>query len=243
MVGPQPELDRRLDRLVQRLREAGGGNLLGAALYGGLVKGRYTPGVSDINVLIVVADAGLASLLPLAPVLTEALRESVVVPFVVTPGDLRDSAVLFPVKILDIQRSHRVLWGDVHLDRIRVEPAALRLRALQELKNTELRLRLPVVERGADPDALWRALTHSLPKLAVTLETLLRARGVDVPADRPGILRTAALEFGIEPERMERIAKLRRVDPRPDEESVRERMADLLGLLAHIGRVVDGGSA
>jgi predicted nucleotidyltransferase len=241
MVGPQPELDRRLDRLVQRLREAGGGNLLGVALYGGLVKGRYTPGVSDINVLVVLADAGLASLLPLAPVLTEALRESVVVPFVVTPDDLRDSAVLFPVKILDIQRSHRVLWGDVHLEPIRVEPAALRLRALQELKNAELRLRLQVVERGADPDVLWRSLTHSLPKLAVTLETLLRARGnrgKDVPPDRPGILRAAALEFGIEPARMERIAKLRRVDPRPDEAAVRERMEDLLGLLAHIGRIV-----
>ena len=243
MVGPQPELDRRLDRLVERLRETGGGNLLGVALYGGLVKGRYTPGVSDINVLVVVADASLSSLLPLAPVLTEALRESVVVPFVATPGDLRDSAALFPVKILDIQRCHRVLWGDVHLDRIRVEPAALRLRALQELKNTELRLRLPVVERGADPDALWRAVTHSLPKLAVTLETLLRARGVDVPADRPGVLRAAAVEFGIEPERMERIAKLRRVDPRPDEASVRERMAELLDLLARIGLKVDGSAS
>lgn len=242
MVGPQPELDRRLDRLVQRLREAGGGNLLGVALYGGLVKGRYTPGVSDINVLVVLADAGLASLLPLAPVLTEALRESVVTPFVVTPADLRESAVLFPVKILDIQRCHRVLWGDAHLDQIRVDPASLRLRALQELKNTELRLRLQVVERGADPDTMWRSLTHSLPKLAVTLETLLRARGQDVPADRPGILRAAALEFGIEPERMERIAKLRRVDPRPDEDSVRERLEDLLGLLAHIGRIVDGDS-
>jgi predicted nucleotidyltransferase len=242
MVGPQPELDRRLDRLVQRLREAGAGNLLGVALYGGLVKGRYTPGVSDINVLVVLADAGLSSLLPLAPVLTEALRESVVVPFVATPGDLRDSAALFPVKILDIQRCHRVLWGDVHLGEIRVEPAALRMRALQELKNTELRLRLQVVERGADPDAMWRALTNSLPKLAVTLETLLRARGLDVPADRAGILRAGALELGMEPERMDRISRLRRVDPRPDEESVRERMADLLGLLAHIGRIVDGGS-
>lgn len=249
MVGPQPELDRRLDRLVQRLREAGGGNLLGIALYGGLVKGRYTPGVSDINVLVVLQDAGLASLLPLAPVLTEALRESVVVPFVVTPDDLRESAVLFPVKILDIQRSHRVLWGDVHLDPIRVEPAALRLRALQELKNAELRLRLQIVEHGADPDVLWRALTNSLPKLAVTLETLLRARGArgnrgkDVPPDRAGVLRAAAQEFGIDPARMERIAKLRRVDPRPDEAAVRERLGDLLGLLAHIGRIVDGDSA
>lgn len=235
-----PELERRLDRLVQRLREAAGVNLLGVALYGGLVKGRYTPGISDINVLVVLADAGLPSLLPLAPALTEALRESLVVPFLATPDDLRSSAALFPVKILDIQLSHRVLWGDAHLSGIRVDPSSLRLRALQELKNAELRLRLQVVERGGDPDAMWRALTHSLPKLAVTLETLLRAKGLEVPADRPGLLRAAAGELGIAPERMDRVATLRRVDPRPSEAEVVERLAEYFQILAHIERRIEG---
>lgn len=238
-----PELERRLDRLVQRLREAAGVNLLGVALYGGLVKGRYTPGISDINVLVVLADAGLPSLLPLAPALTEALRESLVVPFIATPDDLRSSAALFPVKILDIQLAHRVLWGDVHLADIRVEPSALRLRAMQELKNAELRLRLQVVERGADPDAMWRALTNSLPKLAVTLETLLRARGLEVPADRPSLLRTAARELGIAPGRMDRVAALRRVDPRPSEAEVVERLAEYFQILALIERRIEGESA
>lgn len=238
-----PELEKRLDRLVQRLREAAGGNLLGVALYGGLVKGRYTPGISDINVLVVLADAGLPSLLPLAPTLTEALRESLVVPFLATPDDLRSSAVLFPVKILDIQLAHRVLWGDAHLSDVRVEPSSLRLRAMQELKNAELRLRLQVVERGADPDTMWRALTHSLPKLAVTLETLLRARGMEVPADRPSLLRAAARELGIAPERMDRVAALRRVDPRPPEAEVVERLAEYFQILALIERRIEGESA
>lgn len=238
--GSHPELDRRLDRLVERLREAGGPNLLGVALYGGLVKGRYTPGISDINVLVVVADAGLPSLLPLAPVLTEALRESQIVPFLATPEDLRTSAALFPVKILDIQLSHRVLWGDAHLAEIRIEPSALRLRSLQELKNLELRLRLQTVERGADPDALWRALTNSLPKLAVTLEIFLRVRGIEVPADRPGVLRAAGRELGIE---MDRIAALRRVDPRPSDAEVRERLAEYFEILRRIGRRIEGESS
>lgn len=238
-----PELERRLDRLVQRLREAAGVNLLGVALYGGLVKGRYTPGISDINILVVLADAGLPSLLPLAPALTEALRESLVVPFLATPDDLRSSAALFPVKILDIQLSHRVLWGDAHLSDIRVDPSAMRLRALQELKNAELRLRLQVVERGADPDAMWRALTNSLPKLAVTLETLLRARSLEVPADRPSLLRAAARELGIAPERMDRVAALRRVDPRPPEAEVVERLAEYFQILALIGRKIEGETA
>lgn len=233
-MGDHPEVDRTLERLVRQLREAGGDNLLGIALYGGLAKGRYTPGISDINVLVVIADAGLPALLPLAPALTAALRDAHVVPFVVTPADLRAAAVLFPVKILDIQLWHRLLWGDLRLADIEVQPEPLRLRSLQELKNMELRMRLRVVERGADPDALWRGLVRNLPKLAVTLEVLLRARGVEVPADRPGVLRQAAQQLGIPPERMDRIASLRRVEKRPDDETVRQRLADYLELLAEI---------
>jgi hypothetical protein len=60
-----------------------------------------------------------------------------------------------------------------------------------------------------------------------------------VPADRAGILRAGALELGIEPERMDRISRLRRVDPRPDEATVRERMTEL----ARIGRKVDGSAS
>lgn len=239
-MGDHPEVDRALERLVRQLREAAGPNLLGIALYGGLAKGRYTAGVSDVNVLIVVANADLPALLPLAPLLTAALRESHVVPFVVTPADLLASAVLFPVKILDIQLWHRLLWGDVHLAGIEVQPEALHLRSLQELKNMELRMRLRVVERGGETDALWRGLVRNLPKLAVTLEVLLRARGVEVPADRPGVLRQAAQQLGIPQERMERIAGLRRVEKRPDDETVHRLLGDYLDLLAEICHRLEG---
>lgn len=241
MGGPSPAIEGMLDRLVGQLREAAGANLLGVALYGGLVKGRYTPGVSDVNVLVVVADAGLPSLLALAPVLTAALRESSVIPFLVTPDDLRRTAALFPVKILDIQTRHRTLWGDPHIDGIAIDPAALRLRVLQEIKNMELRLRLRVVERGADPDVLWRGLVSSLPKLAVTLETVLRARGIAVPADRPSLLRRAAAELGAAPERVDRLADLRRIHRRPEDGAVRRLYGDLLDLLAELGRRLGDG--
>lgn len=239
-MGDHPEVDRTLERLVRQLRDAAGANLLGVALYGGLVKGRYTPGISDINVLVVVGDAGLPSLLPIAPVLTAALRDTHVVPFVVTPADLRASAVLFPVKILDIQLWHRLLWGNVYLADIDVQPEPLRLRSLQELKNMELRMRLRVVERQGDPDALWRGLVRNLPKLAVTLEVLLRARGVEVPADRPGVLRQAAQQLGVPAERVEPLAGLRRSDRRPDDETVRQLLAHYLDLLAELCHRLEG---
>jgi hypothetical protein len=231
-----PAIEGILERLVGQLREAAGENLLGVALYGSLVKGRYTPGISDVNLLVVVADAGLPALLATAPVLTGALREASVIPFVTTPEDLRQAATLFPVKILDIRTSHRTLWGDPHLAAITVDPEALRLRVLQEVKNMELRLRLRVVGRGADSGAMWRGLVSSLPKLAVTLETVLRARGLAVPADRPSLLRRAAAELGAGGERIDRLADLRRIDRRPDDDTVRRLYAEHLDLLAELGR-------
>src|SRR3954470_8998264 len=254
---PRLEAEKALAELVAQLREAAGPNLLGVALYGGLAKGRFTPGVSDVNVLIVMAEAGLdgllsalswmivreegglVRLLPLSPAIARALRESRVIPFVVTPEDLRASAHLFPGKILDMQASHRVLWGDVHLDGLAVAPEDLRLRARQEIKNTELRLRLRAVERSGDPDALWRGLMASLPKIAVTLEALLLLDGVAVPVDRPGLLRLAARELGIPAEHMEPFAGLHREDRRPDDEAVRRLYAAYLDLLSAISRRVE----
>jgi predicted nucleotidyltransferase len=236
-MGTHPEIDKALEGLAHQLRDAAGSNLLGIALYGGLAKGRYTPGVSDVNVLVVLADAALPALLPLAPILTAALRDTHIVPFVVTPADLRAAAVLFPVKILDIQLSHRLLWGDVYLAGIEVEPEPLRLRTLQELKNMELRMRLRVVERGGDTDALWRGLLRNLPKLAVTLEVLLRARGIkEVPADRRGVLLQAAQQLGVAAETIEPLAGLRRSDHRPEPEGVRQLLASYLDLLAELCR-------
>lgn len=242
-MASSPVLDEMLERLVGRLREAAGNNLLGVALYGGLVKGRYTPGISDVNLLVVVADARLPAILALAPVLTGALRDASVIPFIATPQDLRDSATLFPVKVLDIQTSHRVLWGDPHVAGLTIDAAALRLRTLQELKNMEMRLRLRLVERGAEPGALWRGLVSSLPKVAVALESLLRFRGIAVPADRPGLLRRAAAELGVSAERMGHLAGLRRVDRRPDDGAVRRLYGEYLDLLAELGGRVAAGAA
>jgi hypothetical protein len=225
-------VERTLDRLVQRLCEAGGANVLGIALYGGLAKGRYTPGVSDVNVIVVLADARLPALLPLAPALTAALRQSQVAAFVVTPADLRQAARLFPVKILDIQSNHRLLHGDLHLGGLRIDPESLRLRALQELKNGELRLRRRVLERGAEAEALWEGLVLGLSRLALALETVLRASGVAVPGERPELLRLAGHQLGVEPERMARLAALRPAGERPSDDAVRELLGDFFDLLA-----------
>lgn len=130
-----------LDELVTALRDAAGGNLLGLILYGGLARGRYNPGTSDINIVVVLRDISTEALVRIAPPLHAAQRARRVEPLIITPRELPRLAIAFPTKILDIQRRHVVLTGDDPFAGIDVSREHIRLRVEQELRNLALRLR------------------------------------------------------------------------------------------------------
>lgn len=242
-ISPEAALERSLARMVHRLREAAEDNLLGVATYGAPAKSRHASGTgaAEVNILVVVANATLQALLPLAPVLTSAQRQSQVSSFVATPAELRVDAQLFPARLLEIRLTHRLLYGDVHLDRLEIAPRGLRFAALQELKNLEIRLRHRILDRGTDPDLLWAGIVQSLPRLVAILETVLHAHGGERPATRSDMVRQAAETLGIEPSRLEPINVLRQLTSRPTDEVVREELGGYLTLLAdlvrHLGRL------
>jgi hypothetical protein len=240
ILSPEVALERTLTRLVQRLREAALDNLLGVAMYGAPKTRHAGTGAAEVNILVVVANATLPALFPLAPVLTSAQRQSQVSSFVATPAELRIDAHLFPARLLEIRLTHRVLYGDVHLDRLEISPRGLRFAALQELKNLEIRLRHRILDRGTDPDLLWAGIVQSLPRLFAILETVLHARGLERPASRADVLRMAGELLGIEPSRLEPINALRQLTSRPTDEAVREELGAYLAVLAdlvrHLGR-------
>ena len=101
-----------IGRLREELAGAAGANLAGLILYGGLARGRYRPGRSDVNVIVLLHDATAASLAPLAPPLQAAWRAVRVEPMVLTPAEVRHAADAFPTKFLDIKEHHIVLAGD-----------------------------------------------------------------------------------------------------------------------------------
>lgn len=241
VTGSLSHLDVRqsLDQLVSDLRAAVGTNVLGVALYGGLAKGRYTPGISDVNLLVVLRDAGYGALVALAPALTAARRRSRVAAWIVTPHDLSTAARLFPIKVHDIQAAHEVLFGDVHLGTLAVDRGVLELRVQQQLWNVAYRLRQRAVERGSDSRVLWGGILASLPKLAVVLESILRLRGASVPRDRPGVLRAAAVSLGLPAERMEPWASVHRDQPAPDEATITRRYAEYLALLHDLSTKIE----
>jgi predicted nucleotidyltransferase len=102
---------RKLSTLWEEIKRVAGDALLCLALYGGLVRGRYQAQQSDINILLVLKDVSQKQVDRLAPILRAAWREIRLEPFLLTPIELQRAAMVFPTKMLDIQREHRLLEG------------------------------------------------------------------------------------------------------------------------------------
>src|SRR5260370_25984489 len=73
-LGLPAEVSAALGRLREDLGRAAGGNLKGLLLYGGVARGRYRPGRSDINLVVLLADMSAAALQAIAPALRAAWR-------------------------------------------------------------------------------------------------------------------------------------------------------------------------
>ncbi len=221
-----------LRAFVDGLRSQGGENLRAVVLYGGAAAGRFVPDQSDLNVLIVFGSAHAEALRPLAAAMRTAWRRDRIDPFIVAEGEMAAAAADFPLKFLDIQRSHVVLHGDDMLADLHILRADTARRLRQELRNLRMRmLRRFVVSKDIAveaPEAL-RSVTVSL---AVHLSTMMGLEGRGDPPEPMGeLFDRAAAEFGLDRQVLASLERLR----------AGEAPADPAALFAHTMDLVDAG--
>jgi hypothetical protein len=206
-----------LDRLKDELTAAAGRNFAGLILYGGLARGRYRPGKSDINVVVLLHDASGAALAAIAPALRTARRAAGVDPLLLTPAEIDRVADAFPTKFLDIKRHHVVLAGTDPFAGLEVSREQIRRRVAQELRNLLLRMRNHYTALGGDRALLTQALARVARPFALALQSLLELAGREAPDRTTAIFETAAGAFGLERTPLARLAELRQ-NPQPAED-------------------------
>src|SRR5581483_2404326 len=111
-LGLPTDVSAALRRLSEELGRAAGGNLKGLLLYGGVARGRYRPGRSDINLVVLLADMSVAALQAIAPALRAAWRAARVEPILLKPEEVPATTAAFATKFLDIKEHHIVLAGE-----------------------------------------------------------------------------------------------------------------------------------
>ena len=105
-------MEKDLSELVEKLKQAAGANLRSVVLYGSAASGEFHPKHSDLNVLCLLERLDAAELAKLTPAAAWWERKGHPAPLVFTLEELRRSADVFAIELLDIQASRRVLFGE-----------------------------------------------------------------------------------------------------------------------------------
>jgi hypothetical protein len=204
-----PAVAAALERLKQELVGAAGANLAGLILYGGLARGRYRPGKSDVNVVVLLNEVSAPALAAIAPALRKAQRAAGVAPMILTPAEVGPAAEVFPTKFLDIQDHHVVLHGANPFAGLVVPREQIRLEIGRQLRNLTLRLRRRYLLVLDDADQQAATLAGLARPLAIQLAALLRLAGKEVPDRSAAIFRLAAETFDADSDALARLAALR----------------------------------
>lgn len=190
------EVTGKLESFCRTLQASLGEGLVSITLYGSGARGTYSFRESDLNLLLVIQRADMASLAVLRLAIT-ALGEGLrVAPYLVTRAELPQMVRAFPTRVMEMKRGHVVLAGEDVLAELAVDRAELAQRCHQEMLNLLMRFRHCLLGK-VDADALEADVRAYLPPLVKTLRSLLFVRTGEYTELRDDVLRAAARHFGL----------------------------------------------
>jgi predicted nucleotidyltransferase len=177
--------EEKLAEFTRRLHEAAGDNLNSIVLYGSAARGEYHEHKSDLNLLCVLNSAKANDLARLARVIhwwSGQLKEPP--PQFFTFEELRHSADVFAIELLDIGQNHKILFGPDPVAGLEVPMNLHRIEVEHDLRALLQKLRIHFVHYSEDDTQLREIYVKSVSGMTVLLRHVLIALGEDVPADR-----------------------------------------------------------
>jgi len=207
----------KLQELVARLQRACGDNLASVVVYGSAAREDFHETFSDVNSLILLRQLPAASFAPLSEVLRWWSRdEKLRPPLVMTVEELRESADVFAIELLDIKRSHRTLFGEDIVAGVDVPMNLHRVEVEHELRTTLLRLRHHFLLASDNDAELRTVLAKSVTSVVTLFRHALIAVGKEPSHDKAQALQQVAQAFGFEAAPLSAVLDLRNHDRQPD---------------------------
>ena len=204
----------RAEEFTRRLEGAYGVSLVAVVLYGSAARGDYRPGVSDLNLLVILRGAEAATLRRGSALAREWAAAGNPPPLVLGEAEWRTSADVFAIEYSDMRDAHVLLHGEDPFAGLDIEWEDLRLQCEHELKTKQIRLRehYLLADNG---EAVGKLLMHSFPTFLTLFRTGLRLAGREVPRAPEEVIRA--------------IASLADFDPEPFRAVHEARSGDILG--------------
>jgi hypothetical protein len=191
-------MEKDLNELVEKLKQAAGSNLKSVVLYGSAASDEFQPKHSDLNVLCVLERLNEAALSMLNPATTWWARKGHPAPLVFTLEELRHSADIFSIELLDIKARHRMLLGEDVFVSLDVPMDLHREQVERELRTNLVRLRQAFLAGPRNAATLERLMSASASTFIALFRHALIALGEQAPASKRAVVDRLAAVLGFE---------------------------------------------
>ncbi|HEY6389902.1 MAG TPA: nucleotidyltransferase domain-containing protein [Bryobacteraceae bacterium] len=173
-------MEKKLQELVDRLRQAQQDRLLAVILYGSAATGDHHQEFSDLNVLCVLTRVTPAELAACEPVFKWWRGDGNPDPLLLSEEEVRTSTDCFPIEFHDMQERRRVLFGKDVIEGLAIDKSFYRAQVEHELRAKLLRLRQKAASVLGDKPALLRLMIDSVSSFFVLSRHALLLTGIQV---------------------------------------------------------------
>jgi predicted nucleotidyltransferase len=216
-LGLPKALDHEFKEFCRGLVDVYGPALKSITVYGSLARKEYFPERSDINVMVVLAEADLEALKKCLDVVARGREGCKVTPFFLTKEDIETSTDVFPIKFYDMKDAYEVIYGEDYLADLAIDDGNLRLEVEQEMKILVMELRQFYVQRARKGGATGAEhLLAYFNSFLYLLKRLLKLQGHDAPTRNEELIRVAAKRYELDVDFLKRMLDYKRGRPMKD---------------------------
>jgi predicted nucleotidyltransferase len=232
-------LEHYITSLIKRFPE----NLVSVILYGSAARNEHVEGVSNLNILIVLKDAGIRQVRKGASLSRKSRKYFNIDSRFMSIEIIKTAGEILPIAFLDIKEKYIVLYGEDVLEDLDIKKGNLLHQCKYQLRFFMLRLRTLYLSYPQKKEEMIYTLKNSFTNLLYLLKGL-HSLEADIPAMSTKALIEKSIEkFDLDPDLLNRLMDLKfnlvKVK-RKEAESLYERYLDLL---FHLIQQVDKLSA
>lgn len=231
--------EKNINDFIGRLREAAGTNLASVILYGSSTVGDYVPDSSDTNLLCVLQDTSFAQLGKLTPAVASWTAQKNRTPLIVGMEELRRSADVFSIELLDMQNSYRVLWGEDVLSTLVIPTRFHRVQLEYELREKVILLRQGLMAAVGNKARMWELLLRSLPAFATLFRHALLELGEPATASKREAVQKLAAKVGFDSSSFLQLLEIREHKSDPKTVDVNDLFSRYLKEIEQVTSAVD----
>ena len=232
-------MEKLLEQLKDKLLAAAGDNLKALVLFGSAERGEYHEKHSDLNVLCVLERAAAEDLEALHDTAAWWEQKKFPVPQIFTLDELRASADIFAIELLDMKTHHKMIYGEDFFGELAVPMQLHRLQVERELRTNWVKLRQGIL-LAPQKDAVFMGLMDASVSTFITLfRHALIVLGENPPAGRRQVVTDIARLVGARPEAFLAILDVREGKRQAREVKAREILREYLDMAERVTDEVD----